>query len=68
MSIIMDFLKTNYVWIFSGIGVFFISLFFINRGGKKVKNEIKNGSGNIQSGGNVIIHQTNKEKDEQTIK
>jgi len=67
MVVIMGFLKANYMWIFSGIGVFVISLFFVNRGSTKINNKI-NGDGNIQAGGNIITYQTNRGKDEQAVK
>ena len=68
MSVITEFLRTNYMWIFSGIGVFIVSLFFIKKGGKKVKNSIKKGNGNAQAGRDIITYQTKKRKDEHTVK
>ena len=68
MSVIIDFLKENYTWIFSGIGVFIISLFFMSKGSKRTKNSVKNGNGNIQAGGNIITNKSDKGKYEQSVK
>lgn len=55
----MDFIIKNSEWIFSGIGVFILSLFLIKKKVKskknKVKQNIKNHSVGIQAGRDVNI-------------
>ena len=50
----MDWFFTNIEWIFSGIGVFILSIFFIKNKNKQIQKSGDN-STNIQVGGNADI-------------
>lgn len=51
----MDFIQEHITWVFSGIGVFILSVFWGIKRLKKNNNKIKNGDNNIQSGRDTII-------------
>ncbi|MCG3697735.1 hypothetical protein [Aliarcobacter butzleri] len=54
MDIIIDWISKHYEWIFSGIGVFLISLFFLKKGNRQ-NQKSGNNSTNIQVGGDLNI-------------
>jgi len=53
----MEFIIKHISWVFSGIGVFFLGLFFYKRNKKRryQKQKVSNRSIGIQAGGNVTI-------------
>ena len=56
MSNILRWFGANIPWIFSGIGVFIIGLFIINKAKKKKHTQIiKGNSSGIQAGGDIDI-------------
>ncbi|WP_366184258.1 hypothetical protein [Flavobacterium ovatum] len=61
MKQILDFFSNNYEWLFSGIGVFIISIFFINKSKGQTQKVGKNSIG-IQSGRDVKIKKLNDKK------
>lgn len=54
MEDLISFLKNNYKWIFSGIGVFVISLIVIKN--KMITRQTMKNSSGIMSGGNTTIN------------
>ncbi|GHV88797.1 hypothetical protein AGMMS50267_11570 [Spirochaetia bacterium] len=54
----IDFLKNNYQWIFSGIGVFIIGLFIASKviNKNKQNQNIKNHSTGYQANGSMTIN------------
>ncbi|MDD4528221.1 MAG: hypothetical protein PHF25_09395 [Candidatus Margulisbacteria bacterium] len=62
MEKILDFFSNNYEWIFSGIGVFIISLFLIRKY-KGQKQKVGNNSVGIQAGRDVKIKKFKNKKD-----
>lgn len=59
MQSIIDFFIDNYQWIFSGIGVFILSLFFVKKT-KNQKQKVDNNSIGIQAGRDVKIENLKK--------
>lgn len=57
MEQISNFFTTNYEWIFSGIGVFIISLLLIRKS-KGQKQKVGNNSFGIQAGRDAKIKKT----------
>lgn len=62
MEQIIDFISNNYEWIFSGIGVFIISLFLIKKS-KGQRQKVVNNSVGIQAGRDVKIKKFKNKKD-----
>lgn len=62
MKQILDFFSNNYEWIFSGIGVFIISLFLLRKS-KGQKQKVGNNSVGIQTGRDVKIKKFKNKKD-----
>ena len=62
MEQIFDFFSNNYEWIFSGIGVFIISLFLLRKS-KGQKQKVGNNSVGIQAGRDVKIKKFKNKKD-----
>ncbi|SFE77326.1 hypothetical protein [Flavobacterium xueshanense] len=62
MKQILDFFLNNYEWIFSGIGVFIISIFFIRKSTGQ-KQKVGDNSLGIQAGRDVKIKGFKHKKD-----
>jgi len=60
MENIIDFIKINYKWIFSGIGVVFLTFIFKKRKNISMKLTQKSGSNSV----NTQIGNINNKKDE----
>lgn len=54
MDVVIEWIFKHYQWVFSGIGVFLISLFFIEKSNKQ-NQKSGNNSTNIQVGGDLNI-------------
>ena len=63
MDALIQWLIDNKNWIFSGIGVFVISFFFLKKSGRSQKQKSGSGSINLQSHGDINIS-SNKNKGE----
>ena len=62
MEHILNFLKTEYEWIFSGIGVLVVSLLFV-KNSKGQKQKVDKKAIGIQAGRDVKIKDSNNKKD-----
>ena len=61
MDLVINFIKGNYTWFFSGLGVFILTLvvtFFVKKGGNK--NVIKGKSSGLQAQGDLNINYKEK--------
>lgn len=69
MSVIVEWLKSNYQWFFSGLGVVIISGvigLLVTKNGGRVTQKQRSGSGstNYQAGGNMTIGSPDHEQGE----